>query len=138
MAHLKNKSEFNIDAATLLISSNCYAPSVHCSYYAVYQLMKHYFVRYKRITYEDLSNLMRSDRRRTSHKYLIEEYFQYVKRDSGYKIDRISLRNLERKVNDLKHFREESDYDNMLITIEYADKALEYSNEIIRKVKRIK
>lgn len=40
MEKLKNKSEFNLEAADLLIKSGLYAPSVHCSYFSCFQLVK--------------------------------------------------------------------------------------------------
>nr|MDA3854277.1 hypothetical protein [Bacteroidales bacterium] len=41
MSKLKEKSNFNLDAAELLIVRNLYAPSVHCSYYSCFQQLKY-------------------------------------------------------------------------------------------------
>lgn len=38
---MKTKSDENIKAAELLVEGNMYASSVHCSYYACFQLMKY-------------------------------------------------------------------------------------------------
>lgn len=135
VAQLRNKSEFNTEAAELLIDSNVYAPSVHCSYYAVFQLIKHFFVKYKEITYLELSEMNRADGR-TSHKYLIEEYYLYLSHDSECSLDRREIRNLQRKTGDLRHFRVKSDYENLTINHYTANKALSISKEIIEELKR--
>lgn len=132
---LRNKSEFNTEAAELLIDSNVYAPSIHCSYYAVFQLMKHFFIKYKEISYTELSEISMADIR-PSHKYLIEEYYLYLRRDTGCKLDKYELRSLQKKTNDLRHFRVESDYENMSINHDKANKALGYSKEIIKGIKQ--
>lgn len=135
MAQLRNKSEFNTEAAELLIGSSVYAPSVHCSYYAVFQLMKHFLIKYKEISYTELSEMNRADGR-TSHKYLIEEYYLYLSRDSECGLDRREIRNLQRKTGDLRHFRVKSDYENVTINYDTANRALSFSKEIIEELKR--
>lgn len=135
MAQLRNKSEFNTQAAELLIDSDVFAPSVHCSYYAVFQLIKHFFVQYKEITYLELSKMNREDGR-TSHKYLIEEYYLYLSQDSECGLDRREVRSLKRKTDDLRHFRVKSDYENLTINHDTANKALSISKEIIEELKR--
>ena len=41
MSVLINKSKENLTSAQILIENNCYASSVHCSYYSSFQLMSH-------------------------------------------------------------------------------------------------
>lgn len=55
MSKLKAKAEFNIDAAQLLIDKSLYAPSVHCSYYSCFQLMKYTMKEIFGITYDELA-----------------------------------------------------------------------------------
>ena len=54
MTKLKQKSEFNFDAAKVLIDTNLYAPSVHCSYYSCFQLMKFALKDFCGINYDEL------------------------------------------------------------------------------------
>lgn len=136
MSFLKNKSEFNLDGAKLLIANNCYAPSVHCSYYSVFQFLKHKFIRLKNITYIVFSQNSRNDVR-TSHKYLIDEFCLHLQSDSGNKLSIFEVRSLKRDIEDLKQFRVESDYDNVQIDSEASRKALSLSESILKRLKNI-
>ena len=137
MSFLKNKSEFNLQAASLLIENNCFAPSVHCSYYSVFQLIKYKYVRLKEITYSVLSQNSFADKR-NSHKYLIDEFCLHLQSDSTKKMSIFEVRSLKRDIEDLKHFRNESDYDDIEINISKSTKALNLSESIIKRVKNIK
>lgn len=136
MSFLKSKSEFNLDAASLLIDKHCYAPSVHCSYYSVFQILKHKFVILKEITFSVFSQNSRNDRR-TSHKYLIDEFCLHLQSDSKNKLSRFDVRLIKRDIEDLKQFRVESDYDNIQINIEASSKALSLSESILKRIKHI-
>ena len=136
MSFLKSKSEFNLEAASILIDNNCYAPSVHCSYYSVFQLIKHKFVRLKEISYAELSNNTISDKRNT-HKYLIDEFCLHLQSDSVKKMSIFDVRTLKREIEDLKQFRTESDYDNIEVNYETSNKALSLSNSILKRIKNI-
>lgn len=137
MSFLKNKSEFNLEGAHILIENNCYAPSVHCSYYSVFQLIKHKFIKYKSITYSQLSQRIGSDKRNT-HKYLIDEFCLHLQNNSSKKINAFEIRSLKRNIEDLKQFRIESDYDNIEIGYERSNKALILSNSILKRIKNLK
>jgi uncharacterized protein (UPF0332 family) len=137
LSFLKNKSDFNFDAASLLIESNCFAPSVHCSYYSVFQMMKCKFVHLKKISYITFSQNSRNDSR-TSHKYLIDEFCLHLHSDSKNELNVFELRILKRNIEDLKQFRIESDYDDIQIGIESSSKALNLSESILKRIKKIK
>jgi uncharacterized protein (UPF0332 family) len=136
LSFLKSKSEFNLDAASLLINNHCFAPSVHCSYYSVFQILKHKFVTLKEITFSVFSQNSRNDTR-TSHKYLIDEFCLHLQSNSKYKLNRFEVRLLKRDIEDLKQFRVESDYDNIQINIEAGSKALSLSESILKRIKHI-
>lgn len=125
-----------MEAASILIDNNCYAPSVHCSYYSVFQLIKHKFVRLKEISYAELSNNTISDKRNT-HKYLIDEFCLHLQSDSAKKMSIFDVRTLKREIEDLKQFRTESDYDNIEVNYETSNKALSLSNSILKRIKNI-
>jgi uncharacterized protein (UPF0332 family) len=136
LSFLKSKSDFNLDGAILLIENNCYAPSVHCSYYSVFQLLKHKFVILKEISYSIFSQNSRNDIR-NSHKYLIDEFCLHLHSDSENKLSIFEVRSLKRDIEDLKQFRNESDYDNIQINIEASSKALSLSESILKRLKHI-
>lgn len=125
-----------MEAASILIDNNCYAPSVHCSYYSVFQLIKYKFVRLKEISYAELSNNTISDKRNT-HKYLIDEFCLHLQSDSVKKMSIFDVRTLKREIEDLKQFRTESDYDNIEVNYETSNKALSLSNSILKRIKNI-
>lgn len=129
MSFLNNKSEFNLVGAQLLIDNNLYAPSVHCSYYSVFQKLKYKYVLKKDISYDDLAQMIILDTRNT-HRYVIEEFCNFIQ-------DRLKKRDLKNKINDLKAFRVESDYEDLEINIDKSNLALSKSKEIIREINKI-
>lgn len=129
MSFLNNKSEFNLDGAQLLIDNSLYAPSVHCSYYSVFQKLKYKYVLKKDISYDDLTQMIISDSRNT-HKFVIEEFCNFIH-------DRFKKRELKNKINDLKAFRLESDYEDLEINYDKSNLALTKSKEIIREINSI-
>lgn len=136
MSYLKNKSEFNFDSAALLIEEDKFAPSVHCSYYSVFQLMKYLYVEIKKISYQNLNQNIISDKRNT-HKYLIEEFCLHLQSDSGCKLNRFEVRELKNDIQDLKQFRLESDYDDIEINYKKSTQALGLSDSILKRLKKI-
>lgn len=127
MSILSNKSSFNLDAAKVLIKKNLYAPSVHCSYYAVFQKIKCLYVSKKGISFNDLSQKIIKDRRNT-HTYIIEEFCNFTQ-------DIRKRRVLKKRINDLKSLRNKSDYDDLEISIEISSSALKKSEEILNDIK---
>jgi hypothetical protein len=124
--YLRSKSEINFEAAKLLQDKGFYASSVHCSYYGVFQLMKFKIKDFFGIDYHDLTSSIRADKRRNTHKYIIDFYKKEIK-------DNINLYESQcfyRKINDLKKFREQSDYENVNILVEESGNADKIANEL--------
>jgi len=128
MSKLKEKSEFNIDAAEMLIENSLYAPSVHCSYYSCFQLLKYTMNDFFDISYDNLSRDISSSPL-TTHRYVIKyistELVSFVGRSE-------SERNFTRKIKDLKHFREESDYENLDVDYDKGTQAFELAKNLRR------
>ncbi len=59
---LKEKSKFNYDASEILIDSHLFAPSVHCSYYAAFQLMKVAMQAFCGISYKEIDNYVAANK----------------------------------------------------------------------------
>lgn len=131
MSFIKEKSEFNIDAAEELIKTCNYAPSVHCSYYASFQFIKFTLRKCRKITYEQIEKESFSSKR-GSHNYLIDAALSAFEHEGFDKRERAGLR---RKFIDLKTFRMKSDYHNVQIFSTDAEKSLSFSKEIIRTIK---
>lgn len=132
MSKIKQKSDFNHDAAKILIDKNYYAPSVHCSYYSCFQLMKFTIKDFFEISYQDLTNRIGSAKQNT-HSYVIK----YIGNEIRQNVDILEFREFNNKIRDLKYYREQSDYDNFEVTIDDGKKALKLADEIRGKLKNI-
>lgn len=120
MSQLRQKSEFNIDAAKLLIKQANYAPSVHCSYYSCFQLMKYTIKEFFGIDYDvQASNI--SSTGQHSHQYVINYISTKLEDLAGVKESRA----FKRTIKDLKQFRLESDYEDIEVTHDYGQNALD-------------
>jgi uncharacterized protein (UPF0332 family) len=132
MSKLREKSEFNIEAAILLVDNNLYAPSVHCSYYSCVQLMKYIIKDFFEIDYSEMASQI-SQSKSGTHVFLIN----YLS-DSLY--DNVSAeksRSFRRSIKDLKQFREEADYEDVEVLFDKSEKSLNMAKEIIRELKEI-
>jgi uncharacterized protein (UPF0332 family) len=125
MSKLRQKSDFNIDAATLLIKESYYAPSVHCSYYSCFQLLKFSIKEFFGIEYATLTADITNSGQHT-HQYVIN----YVSKELVSLVGAEESRQFKRKIKDLKQFREESDYENIEVNIDQGNIALTKANEI--------
>jgi hypothetical protein len=135
LGHLKSKSEFNVASAEVLIDEDYYAPSVHCSYYGVFQYISSKLNSLGK-TYEEVSNDIRESRKSggkvlNSHEYPIKLILEEVKK----KTDDIYSTKLKDKIDLLKTFRKESDYLNISINMEQGKESLRLSKEIISVLK---
>lgn len=126
MSKLKAKSEFNIDAAQLLIDKSLYAPSVHCSYYSCFQLMKFTMKEIFGITYDELAQRVSVKSTGGTHTYVTNFFNKEVKSRYGT----FEYSDFNRKLKDLKEFRESSDYEDVEIDIDKGTKALKNATEI--------
>lgn len=130
MSILKNKSELNIYAAKRLIEENIYPPSVHCAYYSCIQLLKFKMNDFFGITYEQLTTDISSSDKGT-HQYIIS----YVTRNIKENISRNSSQNFSRSIKELKHFREQSDYEDVEIKQEEGEKAYRIAEDLLNLIK---
>ena len=108
------KAKQNLQAASFLIEKNFYAPSVHCSYYASFQMSKRKLLE-SGISYEQQDSDARG-RKQDSHFYTIESTencFSDSIRASNYRHNMFKLRRLRKK----------SDYQNEAITKDEAEEA---------------
>ena len=126
MSKLKEKSEFNFEAAQVLIKNYLYAPSVHCSYYSCFQLMKFTMKSFFGISYDELNKNVSVNPKGGTHSYVTHFFNTEVKKKNGYS----DYSDFSRKIKDLKEFRESSDYDDIQITTDESSKALQYATEI--------
>jgi len=125
MTKLKQKSGFNFDAAEILIKSNYYAPSVHCSYYSCFQLMKFALKDFCGIEYKDLEKKIADDKQQTTHVFVINELGKVF-----LKFDKLIYREFNSKIKDLKTFRIDSDYKDIEIISDQGEKAFKLAGEI--------
>ncbi len=127
MDKLKNKSEFNICAAKLLIDKGYYAPSVHCAYYSCLQLVKVIVFSVLGQSIEHHSAKM-SQQGGKSHKYI----WDLIAKPIEERNDRFTERRISRLFYDLKAFRQESDYDNKEIDSLKGEKVYQKAQELRR------
>ena len=123
MSYLRAKSDFNFSAAEVLIDKTLFAPSVHCSYYSCFQLLKHTLSEFCGVSFSDQTVQILKEG--NSHKYTIREVLKEV-----HKNDKLAYGNLHRKINDLKTLRLKSDYDNIEITTTESNQAVQLAREI--------
>lgn len=125
MSKLRQKSNFNIDAAEFLINKTYYAPSVHCSYYSCFQLMKYTIKEFFGVDYETQSINISTTKQHT-HQYVIN----YISNELIEFVGTEESRLFKRTIKDLKQFRLESDYENVEVTHDNGQDALRKAKEI--------
>lgn len=122
---LKEKSKFNADASDILIGKSNFAPSVHCSYYATFQLMKVAVKDFLGINYDEIDKYVATNKC-SEHKFIHQKILNTV-----HELDICEYNNLKRSIDDLFLYRIQSDYKNIEVRIENAEKARQYSRDII-------
>lgn len=125
MSKIKQKSEFNIDAAEHLLHKSLYAPSVHCSYYSCYQLLKYTINDFFSVDYGKQSETIASTKQ-NSHQYVLNYIVTELR---GFTNTKESL-GFKRLFKDLKQFRIESDYENMEVDSVKGNSAFDKAKEI--------
>ncbi len=129
MCKLKQKSEFNIDAANYLINkANLYAPSVHCSYYSCLQRLKFLIKDYYKITYDE-QDIIRKKRNQRTNQFIIKFIVLELKKDG---FDRREERRFSRNIKEL---REQADYQDIEIDISQSQKAYSIAKEVLTFIK---
>lgn len=125
MSKLRQKSDFNLDAAKVLLEKNLFAPSVHCSYYSCFQLLKYTIHDFFGEDYEKQANNISTTKQKT-HQYVINYITNKLKTLASSQ----ESRDFKRKINDLKQFRIESDYENIEVSFDKGNNAYEKAKEI--------
>lgn len=125
MSKLRQKSDFNIDAADVLLKQNLFAPSVHCSYYSCFQLIKYTIKDFFGEDYETQANNISTTQQKT-HQYVINYLTNQLKSLASI----YESRDFKRKINDLKQFRVESDYENIEVNYDKGNEAFIKAKEI--------
>lgn len=125
MSMLKQKSDFNIFAAEILLTKSCFAPSVHCSYYSCFQLLKYTIKDFFGIDYETLASKISLSEQKT-HDYVISYITLELKNLAGVE----ESTKFKRKIKDLKQFRVDSDYEDIEINADKGYLALKKAKEI--------
>jgi len=100
MSKLRQKSDFNIDAAKALLEQNLFAPSVHCSYYTCFQLLKYTIKEFFGENYENQAINCSASNQKT-HQYVIN----FITNELNSLVGNIESRDFKRKINDLKQYR---------------------------------
>ncbi|MFK5878721.1 MAG: HEPN domain-containing protein [Flavobacteriaceae bacterium] len=131
MSHLKSKSEFNLDAAEVLIDRHSYyAPSVHCSYYGCFQYiiskLNMIGITYEKID-NDISASRGTNRILNSHTYPVKLILDEMETTT----DIFYRKKVKDKIKLLKAFRITSDYRNEDVNHSKSTEALRLSKEII-------
>lgn len=125
MSKLRQKSDFNIIAANTLLKQNLFAPSVHCSYYSCFQLLKYTIKEFFGVDYEAQAIKISATKLKT-HQYVVN----YISNELITFVGKEESRKFKRTIKDLKQFRVESDYENIEVNSEKGNKAYNKANEI--------
>ncbi|SMO77661.1 HEPN domain-containing protein [Saccharicrinis carchari] len=125
MSKLRQKSDFNISAADALLQKNLYAPSVHCSYYSCFQLLKYTIKEFFGEDYEAQAVNIAASQQKT-HQHVVNYVSNELKGLAGIE----ESRKFKRTIKDLKQFRTESDYENVEVNSDKGNNAYTKANEI--------
>lgn len=127
MPNYRKKSTENLSAAKLLIDNNMFTASVHCSYYAGFQMSKYILAHYCNISYTRQEEEAKG---KDSHFYIMNELS-----DSLSSINRFYYIDYNKYYNALKMLRKKADYSEIFITDHEAQKAYNYANQLITLLK---
>ncbi len=136
LSHLKSKSEFNLEAASILIDrENNFAPSVHCSYYGCFQYIKSKLNKLGH-TYQMMDMEISSSRQGGGVKILHSNQYplDLIIERVGDKTNKIYKKEVKDKIKLLKTYRVQSDYHNALVDDKKSRIALALSKEIIKLI----
>ena len=123
MSRLKEKSNINHESASILIARNLHASSIHCSYYSIFQLLKYVVHELTGDSYDEIANKTRRSGKGT-HLYIKDEILKFV-RDN-----RQEYRFFKNSIKDLKHFRVQSDYEDIDIDSGKSNESLRLATEL--------
>lgn len=131
MSYLRQKSEQNFSAAEILIKNGLHAPSVHCCYYSCFQLSKFALEDFFGVDYltqeKELSQLKQTRTGKIgTHEYVIKRLGDEIR-----KCSKEAYLTFTNNIKELKKFRVESDYDNVVVTDEQSTKSLRLTTEVL-------
>jgi len=125
MSKIKQKSEFNIIAAERLLNESLFAPSVHCSYYSCYQLLKYTINYFFEVDYSTQSQKIASSKQ-NSHQYVFNYVVNELKGLASYE----DCKSFKRLFKQLKLYRTQSDYENIEVDSVKGHQAFDVAKEI--------
>jgi len=134
MPNLRNKAEFNFDAAEILIKESYYAPSIHCSYYSCFQRIKYIICDYEGYTYESIWEKVK-ELKYGEHVFCINKINELLEKSNQLKIR--ELNEFDSLIKELKQSRVDSDYMNIQIDSEMASKAYKMATSIHETLKKV-
>lgn len=124
MSFWLKKSSGNLLAAQFMhVNEDFRHASVHCSYYACLQLIKH-------VCHFEMEPPVRLPRDATVHKDVVPLIFHALGA-----VDTVSATYFNNNFGDLRRFRDQSDYDNVEVTHDRAKKAFEIATRICENIK---
>lgn len=126
----------NLEAAKLLNERYLCAPSIHCAYYSVLQLMKFAVCDSIGISYEKQDQEINALKTRKASAKGTHEYLIMKVEDVIRKVDKQSFTDFTRNIKDLRRFRTKSDYDDVIITYEQSSKAFGLAIDLRSQLKR--
>jgi len=132
MTELKTKSEHNMIASELLIKEHLHSSSVHCSYYACFQLLQYKMYYSLNLSEKEQSSQISLEGGNT-HKYILNKVFDYLKSKPELRREHS---NFKREIKDLKLLRTTADYKNIKINFELSDKAHNLAEKLIRFINK--
>ncbi|WP_320970674.1 hypothetical protein [Bacteroides nordii] len=125
MSLIKHKSEENLEAAKILNNNRKFTSSVHCSYYAILQMMKYALSAKCDISYEKQNEMREKD----SHIYIRDEVL--------YQLSNIKVKtSIKRTFDAAKALRKKADYLEAKIEDEDSIGLYEEAEALINKLKK--
>lgn len=125
MPNMKLKSDENLQAGNILVTSDMFSTSIHCYYYSALQLSMHILCNYHGLDYTKQNN---ESKGRDSHHYTIESTASFLgKENIFYKVD------YNKYIGILKMLRKRADYSDSLIV----DNDIRRAQNAIRDLKNL-
>jgi len=132
MSELLKKASSNFSAAELLIENENYPPSIHCAYYSCLQIIL-FLINSKLsrawISYQDGLDASKALNQQIQKQSLHNLYISFIKQDIN-KTDASTQRKFSTDIGILKKYRNDSDYIDVEITDNIADKSIELARNI--------
>lgn len=126
MSIIKKKSQENLDSARILIKNKKYNSSVHCSYYACFQMSKYCLNDNDCETYEEQDFYTKSSGN-DSHNHISQKTENFLKRNN-----RFHYLDYKECMSSLKRMRKNADYDQYDISESEADLSYVNANTVLK------